>query len=61
MKIIILLLALTLAISCAEPSETSEHGTVIVTREHDGHKWVVATLWTDALSMIHHPDCPCDK
>jgi hypothetical protein len=61
MKILVLLLALTLAISCSSPSENAGNATVIVTREHDGHKFIVCSLWTEAVSMIHHPDCPCDK
>lgn len=31
---------------------------------HDGHKWVIVshvTVNTGTVSMLHHPDCGCEK
>jgi hypothetical protein len=39
------------------PEELAKDGTSIITREHDGHKWIVGTIWDNSISIIHHPDC----
>jgi len=41
------------------PEERAKDGTSIITIEHDGHKWVVGTIWDNSISIHHHPDCEC--
>ena len=41
------------------PEERANDGSSIITREHDGHKWIVGTIWDNSISIHHHPDCEC--
>ncbi len=68
MKILILLLIPLVLLGCdgrdvgsvSSETSTATWGLILQTVNHDGHRWIVASK-VEAVSVIHHPDCPCHE